>query len=62
MPSDPAGAGNDVAAWHTNLANVAYADGHVKSVSLDYLATRDTTLPVNGLSGAYKYFEIEDRN
>ncbi len=59
---DPAGAGNDVAAWHSNFVNVAFADGHAKAVTLDYLVTRDTTLPVNSKSGAYKYFEIEDRN
>ena len=59
---NPPGIGADVAAWHTDLVNVAYADGHVKAVRLDNLVTRDTTLAVNGKSGAYKYFEIEDRN
>ena len=61
---DPAGAGNDVAAWHTNFVNVAFADGHVKAVTLDYLVTRDKTLAAGAAApnGAYKYFEIEDRN
>jgi len=59
---DPPGFGLDVAAWHTDRTNVLFSDGHVKAVSLDYLVTRDTTLPVNGSTGAYKYFEIEDRN
>ncbi len=59
---DPAGVGVDVAAWHSNFVNVAFADGHVKAVTLDYLVTRDTTLAVNSKTGAYKYFEIEDRN
>ena len=54
-----------MAAWHSDLVNVAFADGHVKAVTLDYLVTRDTNVTRGRRwlpNGAYKYFEIEDRN